>query len=293
MGARKKTNEQAYREESGFFSSQIDQERIFYRKYWPVENPKRVLVYQHGFGEHSGRYQNLIEALGGTQTAIYGQDLRGHGRSPGIRGHVSDFYWYSRDYGQLVELALKETGLSQAVALGHSMGAVVVLKYILREKKQDIFSGVILSAAAFRPVVDLEKFIKKTFAQILSPFFGDIILDANLDARLLSHDSEVVFRYQSDPLVHGRISLKMGDTFFSSGEELLQRAGEIHTPLLILHGGADAITDPAAAKEFFEKVGSQDKTLKIYPGLYHEIMNERNEDRQRVLSDIREWLLAH
>lgn len=288
----KKTPKKDYREETSYFVSNIDGEKIFYRKFLP-SSIKRVLVYQHGFGEHSGRYGNLVEALEGTETAIYGQDLRGHGRSPGIRGHVEDFIWYCRDYGQLVELALKENGLKKALGLGHSMGGVVVLKYALADNNQEKFSGLILSATAFRPVLDLEKQVKKFFAEILSPFLGSLILDANLDARLLSHDTEVVFRYQSDPLVHGKISLKMGHTFFSSGEELLERAQEIKVPLLVLHGSADGLTQKEASEEFFQKASSKDKTLKIYEGLYHEIMNEKDPDRKKVLADIHEWVLAH
>lgn len=288
----KKTGENSYQEETNYFISNIDKERIFYRKFLP-NSIKRVLVYQHGFGEHSGRYQNLIEALQGTETAIYGQDLRGHGRSPGIRGHVEDFFWYCQDFGQLLEIALKETGLKKALALGHSMGGVVVLKYALFNNNQDKLAGLILSGTAFRPVLNLEKQVKKFFAEILSPFFGSLVLDANLDARLLSHDTEVVFRYQSDPLVHGKISLKMGHTFFSSGEELLKRAAEIKIPLLVLHGGSDGLTDSKASEEFFKKASSQDKTLKIYEGLYHEIINEKEEDRQKVLNDIRLWVQNH
>ncbi len=292
MSNRKKSSK--FTEHTSFFSSSIDNEKIFYRKHIPSdEKVQRVVIYQHGFGEHSGRYNNLVQTMAGSGTALYGIDSRGHGRSPGIRGHVEDFDWYCRDFGQLVGLALEETNLKQAIVLGHSMGGVIVLKYALAGENQKRIAGLISSSTGFSPVLDFEKTVKKTAASILSAFLPGLVLDANLDVNLLSHDPQVIADYQSDPLVHGKISLKMGDTFFSSGTELLRRAHLLTVPLLVIHGTADGITDAKSSREFYERAASKDKTLKLYEGLYHETMNEASPDRERVLADIKDWILQH
>ena len=56
----------------------------------------------------------------------------------------------------------------------------------------------------------------------------------------------------------------------------------------MLLGGQDTVTDPAAAREFFDRIGSEDKTLSIYPKMMHEPLNEIG--RQQVLDDVLRWI---
>jgi alpha-beta hydrolase superfamily lysophospholipase len=84
------------------------------------------------------------------------------------------------------------------------------------------------------------------------------------------------------------MSLRVGNDILHVTADTLARAPEVKLPLLLLQGDQDGAVDPAATREFFEKAGSPDKTFKLYPGLYHEIMNET--ERAQVMEDIVAWL---
>jgi alpha-beta hydrolase superfamily lysophospholipase len=71
---------------------------------------------------------------------------------------------------------------------------------------------------------------------------------------------------------------------------LRNEAGKITLPLLILHGGEDTMTDPEGSRFLYENAGSQDKSLEIFPGLYHEIFNE--PERDALFGDVLEWCEA-
>jgi alpha-beta hydrolase superfamily lysophospholipase len=71
------------------------------------------------------------------------------------------------------------------------------------------------------------------------------------------------------------------------GELLMARAGDIRIPILMLIGGQDTLIDPAASREFFERLGSEDKTLLFYPKMLHEPLNELG--REQVFDDLVRW----
>jgi acylglycerol lipase len=264
----------------------------FFAQAWKPPEIGRVLVVQHGFGEHSGRYKNLIQALEDTGTAIYALDSRGHGKTPGRRGHVDDFNLYASDLTVLIKTARAENKSQPLFLLGHSMGALIAGLAVLQGSASEL-TGVVFSSGGFRPALDPVQDIKKTVGTFLANFAPAVTVDAGLDARLISRDEQTVLAYKNDPLVHGKISLKMGADLFATGEQLLRSASRITLPALVLHGDADGIARSDGSREFFGALSSKDKTLKIYPGFYHETMNEPHTDRQHVLADIRDWLLAH
>jgi alpha-beta hydrolase superfamily lysophospholipase len=113
---------------------------------------------------------------------------------------------------------------------------------------------------------------------------------SGLDVKGLSRDPEVVRAYVEDPLVHDRISAMLGHSMIERGEMLLSRAKEFQLPVLLMHGENDTLTDPAATQQFYEDLGSRDKTLQIWPGLLHEIHNE--PEQAEVLSRVVSWLRA-
>jgi alpha-beta hydrolase superfamily lysophospholipase len=112
-----------------------------------------------------------------------------------------------------------------------------------------------------------------------------------LDPAGVSRDPEVVRAYVEDPLVHhGKVSARLIDEMMSTMKQTLAHAGEVSLPILIMHGEEDVLTSPDGSREFFARAGSSDKTLKIYPGLYHEIFNEPEKDA--VLAEMTDWLEA-
>lgn len=265
----------------------------FYAQSWKPAEIKKILVIQHGFGEHSGRYKNIQQALENENTAIYALDARGHGKTPGRRGHIDDFNLYASDLVVLIKKARAENPNVPLFLMGHSMGALIAGLATLSGETAKELKGLILSSGGFKPALDPIQEVKKTVGTVLANFAPAVTVDAGLDVKLISRDESVVQAYKDDPLVHGKISLKMGVDLFSVGEKLIQAAPRFTTPILVFHGDADGIANVEGSKLFFQGVSSQDKTLKIYPGFYHETMNEPFADRQKVLSDVVGWINKH
>ncbi|MCX7632483.1 MAG: lysophospholipase [Turneriella sp.] len=255
--------------------------------------PNKVILIQHGFGEHSGRYQNFANAIEKEKALVYAADARGHGKSPGKRGHVSDFGLYASDLAVLVARARSENKDLPIFLLGHSMGAVVVALTVLKPEVASELRGVIFSSGAFRPALDLVQAIKKAIGTVLAKLAPSFTVEAGLNTNLISRDPQVVEAYRNDPLVHGKISFKMGVDLFAVGEDMIRQASRITLPALVFHGDADGIAQVQGSRDFYEALGSKDKTLKIYPGFYHETLNEPYADRMQVIADIVQWINRH
>ncbi|PJZ58666.1 alpha/beta hydrolase [Leptospira barantonii] len=269
--------------------------KIFYRTYQPKEGRKgnRVLVVQHGIGEHSGRYEFLVEALAGTGTALYLIDSRGHGRSEGKKGAVDSFSDFLSDLDMLIAIAKEKEKVSKVTLLGHSMGAAISTLYAEEGTNQGNLNSLIISALPIRVKLDLVMKIKKGIAPVIADLLPNLTMPTGLNINHLSHDKSVVEAYRTDPLVHGMASAYLGNMLLNSEGPILGNAGKIKVPIYIFHGKEDYIADSTGSEAFFEVVGSSDKSMKIYEGLYHETMNERIEDRTKVLTDLKKWFEAH
>ncbi|EMO00151.1 putative lysophospholipase [Leptospira interrogans serovar Pomona str. UT364] len=269
--------------------------KIFYRTYQPKEGRKgnRVIVVQHGIGEHSGRYEFLVEALSGTGTAFYLIDSQGHGRSEGKRGAIDSFSDFLFDLDQLISIAKEKEKVPKVTLLGHSMGAAISTFYAEEGTNQGNLNALMISALPIRVKTDLVMKVKKGIAPLMSDLLPNLTLPTGLNIHFLSHDKSVVEAYRKDPLVHGMASAYLGNMLLNSEEPILANAGKIKIPIYIFHGKEDQIADYTGSEAFFEVVGSADKSMKIYEGLYHETMNERIEDRTKVLTDLKKWFESH
>ena len=112
---------------------------------------------------------------------------------------------------------------------------------------------------------------------------------ARLDHELVSRDPDVVKAYLADPLVYnGGILARTGHSLLSTEQLILDRAEQLKTPFLVLHGSADGLADPRGSEVLHERASSDDKNIKIYQGLYHEILNE--PEQAQVRSDLLAWI---
>lgn len=278
-----------YTNKQSSFKASRDNIKIFYQS-WTKPNAKRLLVIQHGFGEHSDRYQNIIEKLKDSDFSIYALDARGHGRSDGIRGHVPEFQYYIDDLSDLVHIALEEEKQEKFFLLGHSLGGVIVLQYAMELHNQDKMHGLLVCSPGLKVKFDLEKLIKRELAKILAKFIPEFVVDANIDLNLLSHDKTVAEVYKKDPLTHGKISFQMANHLFHLSYAIYEKASMIHIPVLMIHGEEDGIAEARGSIELNESLTTSKKFLKLYPGLYHELMNELPESRNIVLEDIKKFM---
>lgn len=245
------------------------------------ENPVAVVILVHGINEHQGRYDHVVERLNDERIAVYRFDNRGHGNSGGKRAYIDDFYYFVDDADQITNLARKDYPELPLFMLGHSMGGFITVAYGVRYP--DKLEGQILSGALTNEITGFEEIMQMDVEN--NP---DMPIPNQL-GDLVSRDQEVVEEYQKDPLVLKFTTLKLFRVLFDEGISwLVERLPKYNYPCLILHGGDDRLVDPSCSKKMYQIIASNDKELKIYEGLYHEIMNE--PEKEEVIGDILDWI---
>lgn len=244
-----------------------------------------MIILVHGLNEHVGRYRNVIEHFKDAY-ALYLFDHRGHGRSDGVRSHVESFDDYVEDLNVFVKTVRKEIPAKRIFIIGHSMGGQVVINYVEQYRKAPV-AGFITSSANIRIKVKIGPF-KKFLGLTLARHAPKVMLANDIDPNWISRDPKVVRAYREDPLVGKKISVNLASEILKNQETIMRRAPRIKIPALLLHAGDDRICDKEGTIAFFEKLGSKDKELKIYPGMFHEIFNEIG--REEVLKDVRNWI---
>ena len=262
--------------------------RIVYDVWEPEEEDCRgVVVLCHGYAEHARRYDHVAQRFGEAGLAVYALDLRGHGRSGGKRVFLRDISEYTDDFHTLVGIAAAEYPELPRVVLGHSMGGGVVFAYGVEHP--DDYAAMVLSG----PAVDAQDGVSPVM-MVLAKTLGRLLPGLpveQLPTDAVSRDPEVVAAYNADPLVHhGKLPAGIGRALIGVGETMPQRAPAITAPLLIVHGDHDKLIPVKGSRHLMECVGSTDKELKVYPGLYHEVFNE--PERAAVLDDVTSWIEA-
>ncbi len=261
---------------------------MYYQHWQPDGNPKAILLIVHGLAEHSGRYLNVVNALVPRGYAVYGLDHLGHGKSDGTRVFVERFSDFTGPLKMYFDMIQNWQPGKPVFLVGHSMGGLIGSVYLLEH--QDELQGAVLSAPAVK-VSDTISPATITLGKILSGLLPKAGLLA-LDASAISKDQAVVKAYVNDPLVYtGKVTARLAAEMLAAMQRVTAEAGQIHLPLLLLQGSEDRLVDPGGAKMLHEKAGAADKTLKIYPGLYHEVFNE--PEREQVFQDIAAWLETH
>lgn len=268
--------------------------KYHYRVYRPTSGKaNKVLVVHHGFGEHGGRYENLVSILSGSGYVIYIPDARGHGKSEGARGNTPQFESFVEDLDRLVDLAMKENKVNQIYLLGHSMGALVTVTYAKKAARHQKLIALVVSGIPLKVKTDAVMEVKKFFAGFLSAVTPSLTMPAGLNINYLSHDKEVVDAYANDPLVHGNVSSYLGNFMLKSEDNVLPGAEYIQVPALVFHGEEDMVALKEGSELLYQRLGSKDKTLKIFPGLFHETMNEEGDSKLEVLNLVKDWLNKH
>lgn len=257
---------------------------IYYQIWSPEVPAKAVLLIVHGAGEHSARYRPLAEHCCAAGYAVAALDHIGHGKSDGIYGHMESFQHHLDTLGIFRDRVSQEYPALPVMLLGHSMGGLIAACFVLDHQHE--FAGCVLSGPAIK--TDLEPGLLQTWAIRLLSRLAPKLGVMQLDASGVSRDSAVVKAYSEDPLVNqGKMSARFVSELFAGMQQIQSRARELTLPLLIMHGSADVMTAPAGSQFLFDEASSEDKTLKLYPGLYHEIFNE--PEREALYADLLGW----
>jgi alpha-beta hydrolase superfamily lysophospholipase len=267
---------------SGSFKAK-DGLELFEQWWKPRTETRGVLVIMHGLKDHSARYQSLGAAMAGQGVAVYAFDLRGHGRSAGRRVAVEHFEEYVDDLDAFIASVRQREGDKPVFLFGHSMGgAIAAMLVATREPK---LAGLVLSG----PALALDLF---PLTMALSVWVGDVL--PNLGALKLpnenfSRDKAIVKAIGKDPLVYqdpgpARTAAELGHGI----AVIWKHVDRFTMPLLLLHGTKDMLTAPFGSVELHREAPASDKTLHIYPGLYHDLLHEPEKDK--VLADISSWM---
>lgn len=267
----------------------LDGQELHIQSWHPTNTPLAKIIITHGYAEHGGRYANTAEILVQQGYAVYAWDLRGHGRSSGIRCFVKEFAEYLADLKLAVDYTYDEDEVPLFL-LGHSLGGTISTLFAIQHPEIAV-QGLILSAPFLQQVgrSDSPGFVK--LLNILSRLLPTIPT-FKLDTDKLSRDRSVVTTYEQDPLVfHGRCPVSTVANIFQSFLQIREGCSKIKLPLLIIHGSADSLADPAGSEWLIEGVSSLDKTRIIYPDCYHELFHE--SEKQQVWNDLTTWLKVH
>ena len=263
-----------------------DGRSLFYRFRVPAR-PAGVVLLLHGYAEHSGRYGWVMERLGEAGFSVYAPDIRGFGASarPGALADLDSLESAVRDGASLAAVIQRVLPGAPLFLLGHSMGGMLAALYALRHPEG--LAGLVTTGAA----VEIPEFISPLLLRV-SGLLNRLLprLPAQpFEYRELSRDPQVIRALEEDPLYYkGKIRARTGYQQLQGIREVLSGLSNLRLPLLVLHGAEDRTISPKASEAFFRGASSQDKTLKVFPGLRHEILNE--PEREQVLAVILDWL---
>jgi alpha-beta hydrolase superfamily lysophospholipase len=242
-----------------------------------------VVVICHGVNSHSGQYLWAGEQFADSGFAVYIIDLRGRGKSEGERYYIDDVSEYVADVACLVSMAkAREPGLP-VFLLGHSAGGVVSCIYTLENQAE--LTGLICESFAFKVYApDFALGIIKGVSYVAPRV--PILKLKNED---FTRDPEALEALKNDPLTAGEVQPAKTVAALVRADERLEKEFPLITlPVFILHGTADKATVPSGSQFFYDTAGSQDKTLKLYEGHFHDLLNDIC--KEEVMADITAWI---
>lgn len=259
--------------------------KIFVRSWQPESAPRGVIAICHGVNSHGGQYLWVGEQFAAAGFAVFALDLRGRGKSDGERFYVENVAEYVSDVTALIELAKSRHPGLPVYLLGHSAGGVVSATYVLENPSG--VAGFICESFAFQvPAPGFALAAIKGLSHIAPRL--PVLKLKNED---FSRDPKAVEALNHDPLTaHEAQPASTVAALVRADERLREEFPRITMPVLIMHGTADKATVCHGSEFFFQTAGSKDKTLKLYEGHFHDLLNDLG--KEQVMSDINAWIGA-
>lgn len=263
-----------------------DKTSLFEQSWLPLSGPsKAIVILVHGLKDHSDRYAEVGRKLSQNGFGVYSYDLRGHAESEGQRVWTDSFDQYITDL-EIFYDRVKQVEPNKPIFLfGHSMGGAIVTTFAL--KKSRPINGLVLSAPALKPGDDINGFLI-FMTKILGTITPSLAV-FELDDNKFSRDPKVVEAGKQDPLIyHGNGPARTAKELLKAIANIEEKMAEVTVPFIALHGDKDVITNPEGSRELFKTAKSTDKSIKIYAGLFHDLLHEPEKDR--VYGDMVVWL---
>jgi acylglycerol lipase len=263
-----------------------DGTRLFVRSSDPAHGTARgSILITHGMGEHSGRYDHVVQRLNGAGLRVITWDLRGHGRSEGRRGDIRDYSLLIDDLLEIWSIAL--SGPGPLFLYGHSLGGQITLNFAVRHKPAA--AGLVITSPWLRLAFAPPRW-KVSLARIAAHVWPSFTQNTDVVPSRLSRDLDFLLAMPDPHLVHHRMSARMYQALTTGAIHAGRNAVELPYPILLIHGAHDPVTSVSATTQFFDALRSQDKSLVIVPKALHETHNDLCRDS--VLDQITAWLDA-
>ena len=249
------------------------------------ETPRATVLIVHGLGEHAGRYTHVAAALSQAGFAVRAYDHQGHGRSAGRRGTLHTPDGLLQDLGTVIDDTRRCAPDRPLVLLGHSMGGLVVARAVAQRLRP--VDALVMSSPALGIHANP---LQKLLLSVLPDLLPHLTIGNGLDPQWVARDAAVVKAYRSDPLVHDRISPRLGAWIWREGPKTLSAANTWPLPTLLLYAGTDRLVDPAASDVFAQRAPADRVQAQRYEAMYHEVFND--PEREQVLATLTQWLQA-
>ncbi len=264
----------------------FDNLELFYRAWHPGHTGSRAIVLFHGGHEHSGRFEELVQALALPDTSLYAWDARGHGKTKGRRGYADHFMDYVRDADHFIRHICETSGidLRDIVLVGHSVGSVIASTWLHDYGVQ--VRGAVLGSPAFD--VKLYAPLAVPALKLWQRAKPDSFVSSYVKPAMLTHDPIEAEARRHDKLISPKIAVRVLTSLFDTANRVINNASGIQVPVLVLSAQKDYIVHRAAQRKFVANLGSDEKRLISYEGFYHEIFHEL--DRQRPIQDAKTFI---
>lgn len=261
--------------------------KIYYQTWSPDDAPKGVVLVIHGYGEHSGRYMNVVNTLVPEGYTVWALDHRGHGKSGGRRCHVNRFSDFYSDVKMIEDLARKEYPDLPFHLVGHSMGSIISNHYMATQADQSKYSSLTLSGTGAAPGPAINT-VTQLMSKIFSVLLPKMSIPSGLDPQFISHDAKVVEDYITDPLVETKITPRLGNELMKHVSKMTDVASNLSVPTLMQLGSEDDAFHPDSWDDLYNSIASKDKEFKKYEGYRHEVYNEVK--KEVPLGDLKDWI---
>jgi alpha-beta hydrolase superfamily lysophospholipase len=252
---------------------------ISYSVHRPKGAPTGAVLLTHGYAEHAGRYDEVVDALVARSLIVARYDLRGHGHSEGPRGHVERFTDYIDDATALLGQLGKDEmfrGAGSPVILGHSLGGLISFHLALSDP--GAFRAVVLSSPFFGLALAVPA-VKRLAGRVLSRIVPTFGLPSGLRGADLTHDAAKARAYDEDPMLVPKATARWFTEAMKAQADAFERAPSMLLPIAIFAGGEDKVASTPAAEALFARVGAKNKRFEALPGQFHEIFNEVERPR--------------
>ena len=273
---------------TGYFFG-ADRRRLFYQS-WQVQDPKGIAFITHGLSENTDRYDRLAHVLNEDGWNVYAWDLRGHGRSSGIRGYIRKFRLFERDLIHFVHFVFsKEKQGLPFVFIGHSLGGLILARALYHEENAVMAAGgicLLAPALGLTMNVPIVKLVLGYFSYYLCPWlvYYDRILSKNL-----TRDPYFQKTIENDPFCHRKISPEIYFTMLRSSKIMEGEFRPVSSRMLLQVGGKDKIVDHAESQKIFDRIPSNTaKQMIVYPSSLHQLLEDY--DSERVMKDLKMFI---